>query len=194
MKYGYCNGYHLSVVTPPAVEPITLDEALVQCHANQGVEDEWFYETIKAVRLDAEMFVRRAFIEQTLRVTFDKFPSIPILLPRPPLISVESVSLYDIYNVETVIDISNLYVDTFNCPGRISINSGYSLPSVSLRELNSIVIQYKAGYGTTPDDVPNNLKQAMLLHLGFLYESRSGEPEPINEQYECLLKRQRLYL
>ena len=194
MKYGYCNGYHFSVVTEPAVEPLSLDQALVQCHANAGVEDDWFYDAITAVRRDAEMFTRRAFIEQTLRITFDTMPCLPVLLPRPPLIEVESVSFFDLDDIETVMDAGDLLVDTFNCPGRLSFNNGVSVPGVSLRQLNSVVIQYKAGYGTTADDVPRNFKQAMLLHLGFLYDSRSGEPEPINEQYENLLNRQRLYL
>lgn len=189
-----CRNFHLSIVTEPAIEPITLDEALVQCHANQGVEDDWFYATIKAVRRDAELFTRRAFIEQSLRLTFDCLPDFPILLPRPPLIEVTSFSLFDIEDTETSISTSDLLIDTYSSPGRIAINAGYSFPTVSLRELNSIVIVYKAGYGTTADLVPDNLKQAMLLHLGYLYDARSGEPEPINEQYEDLLYRQKMWL
>lgn len=194
MKFGYCQDYHFSVVTPPAIEPITLDQALVQCHANQGVEDDWFIDTITAVRQDAENFTRRAFIEQTLRVSFDGWPCFPVLLPRPPLIEIESVTLYDLEDSSTSINTSDLLIDVYSSPGRFTINSGYSLPSVSLRAVNSVVIQYKAGYGSSADDVPRNFKQAMLLHLGYLYECRSGEPAPITEQYKCLLNRQRMYL
>lgn len=194
MAFGYCQDYHFSVVTPPAVEPISLDQALVQCHANQGVEDDWFTETIKTVRQDAELYTRRAFIEQTLRISFDTWPCFPVLLPRPPLIEIESVTLYDLEDSSTSINVSDLLVDVYSSPGRFSFNSGYSVPSISLRELNSVVIQYKAGYGSIADDVPRNFKQAMLLHLSYLYESRSGEPAPINEQYENLLNRQRMYL
>lgn len=194
MTYGYCQDYHLSIVTPPAIEPITLDQALAHCHANSGVEDNWFIDQIKTVRQDAELFMRRAFIEQTLRVTFDTLPNFPILLPRPPLIEIESVTFYDLEDSSTAVDIADLLIDTFSNPGRFTINSGVSLPSVSLREINSIVIQYKAGYGSSADDVPRNIKQAMLLQLGYFYECRSGEAKDITQQYENLLNRQRIYL
>ena len=195
MTYGYCADYHLSIVTEPAIEPVTLDEALVQCHANQGVEDDWFYSKISACRRDAEKYMRRAFIEQTLRITFDAWPNLPILLPRAPLISVESFKLYDTEDAETTIGTSNLLVDNYSSPARLSINSGYSIPSVSLRELNSIIIEYKAGYGTTADVVPDEVKAAILLQLGYLYNCRSGEEQaPITEQWKCLLDRSKLYL
>lgn len=190
----YCNKYHLSIVTAPTVEPITLDEALVQCHANQGVEDDYFYDLIRTVREDAEKFTRRAFIEQSLRITFDGLPAFPIMIPRPPLIEVTSFSLFDIDDTETSIALSDLLIDTYSQPGRIALTHGYSLPSVTLRELNSIVIVYKAGFGTTATTVPRNAKMAMLMHLGYLNDCRSGEPEPITEEYECLLNRIRISL
>lgn len=191
----YCSDYHLSIVTPPAIEPLTLEQALVQCHANSGVEDDWFYETITAVREDAEKYQRRAYIEQTLRVTYDKLPSVmPILLPRPPLIEIESFSFFDVDDTESAVNLSDLLIDTYSQPGRVTFVNGYSMPSITLREINSIIIQYKAGYGDAADDVPRNIRQAMLLHLGYLYDCRSGEPEPITEEYHCLLNRQKIYL
>jgi uncharacterized phiE125 gp8 family phage protein len=190
----YCNKYHLSLVTAPAVEPISLDQALNQCHANEGVEDDWFYKTIKAVRLDAEAYQRRAYIEQTLRVTYDELPEFPIMIPRPPLIEITSFSLFDIENTETVISLSDLLIDTYSQPGRVALNFGYSLPGVTLRELNSVVIVYKAGYGTSASDVPDDMINAMLLHLGYLNDIRSGEAIAITEQYKNLLDRHRISL
>lgn len=192
----YCSGYHLSVVTEPAAEPISLDEALVQCHANAGVEDDWFYKTISVCRRDAEAFTRRAFIEQTLRITFDCWPGrFPILLPRPPLIEINSVSVYDTDSVETVIDPGNLLVDTFNSPGRVTFISGYSGPGVTLREINSFVIEYKAGYGATAANVPEDFQHAILLQLGYMYGIRNGEePVPINDQWKYLLYRHKMWL
>lgn len=190
----YCNKYKMSIVTGPSVEPISLTEALVQCHANSGVEDDWFYAAITAVRQDAEAFQRRAYIEQTIRLTFDNFPIFPIYLPRPPLIEVTSFSLYDVDDTQSVISLSDLQIDTYSQPARIDLTYGYSFPSITLRSLNSIVIEYTAGYGTTADDVPKDIRQAMLLHLGYLYDCRSGEADPITEQYENLLNRHRIWL
>jgi uncharacterized phiE125 gp8 family phage protein len=190
----YCNKYHLSLVTAPAVEPISLDQALAQCHANEGVEDDWFYETIKAVRQAAESFQRRAYIEQTLRVTYDELPAFPIMIPRPPLIEITSFSLFDTENTETVISLSDLLIDTYSQPGRVALNFGYSLPGITLRELNSVVIVYKAGYGSSASDVPTDMIKAMLLHLGYLNDIRSGEAIPITEQYQNLLNKHRISL
>lgn len=186
--------WHVSIVTPPAIEPVTLDQALVQCHANAGIEDDWFTDAIRAAREEAEIYQRRAYIEQTVQLTFDTWPIMPILLPRAPTTEVISIKIYDIEDVETTIDVSNFLIDYDTCPARMTTISGYSLPSISLRDLASIKIQYTAGYGSSRDDVPRNIRQAILFYVAYMYENRSAEEEVVPKQFFHLLAPQRMYL
>src|SRR5690554_3177697 len=99
----------LKLFTAPAVEPVTLDEALTQCHADAGIEDAWFTATIKAAREAAETFQRRAYITQVWDLSFDAKPDLPVYIPRSPIISVDSIKVYDEENTETVCDLSDFF-------------------------------------------------------------------------------------
>lgn len=200
-----CTNGHLTIVTPPSVEPVTLDDALEHCHANSGVEDNWFNRIIKAARIEAESFQRRAYIEQTLQLSFDQVPNFPIYLPRPPLIDVTGISVFDMENVETALTLTDFLIDTDSQPGRIMANYDFSYPGISNREMKSMVITYKAGYGSDASTVPDDVKNAMLFYIGYLYDHRAGElsyrfnvresefrREP--KQFYDLLAKQRIYL
>jgi uncharacterized phiE125 gp8 family phage protein len=186
--------WHLSVVTPPSIEPVTLEEAIGQCHANSGVEDDWFRRAITTARLQAEMYQRRAYINQTLQLSFDTWPKLPIYFPRSPVSEILSVKAYDIENTETVISISNFLIDYSTSPARLTLMYGYQWPDISLRDINSIQIQYTAGYGDSRSDIPPDVKQAILLYVDYLYENRAGETKVVPKQFYHKLAPQRLYL
>lgn len=186
--------WHVSIITPPAIEPVTLEQALTQCSANSGTEDDWFYDAIRAAREEAEIYQRRAYIDQTIQLTFDTWPAMPILLPRSPVSEVLSFKLYDIEDTETSISLSNLLIDYTTSPARLTTISGYTLPSVSLRDIASIKIQYTAGYGSTRDDVPRNIRQAILFYVAYMYNNKSAEVDVVPKQFLHMLAPQRMYL
>lgn len=189
-----CKNWHVSIVSPPLIEPVTLDEVLEHCHANPGVEDDWFQRQIVAARQEAEIRQRRAYIEQTILLTIDNWPDMPILLPRSPVISVDSVKVYDLDNVETVVDVADFYIDYDTNPVRMDFNNGETWPGVSLRNLSPIHIQYTAGYGSLRSDVPDYVKGAILIYIDHMNNNRGGEvPKVPKAFYDCLDK-QRIYL
>lgn len=167
----------VKVITPPTVEPVTLAEALQHCHAINSVEDTWFTMAIQAAREAAENYQHRSYLEQTLELTFDEYPETPILLPLGPTIeaSVASIKIYDTANVETSLTLTDFFIDTDSQPARISFDYGNTWPSTLLRSHSSVVIQYKAGYGTTAASVPMSVKFAILLYIGHWYENRACE-------------------
>lgn len=186
--------WHVSIVTPPAIEPITLDQALEHCHANSGIEDDWFRDAITAARQEAEIYQRRAYIEQTIQLSFDTWPELPIYLPRAPAIEVSSVKLYDLEDTETSITTTNFLIDYSTSPARLTTIHGYEWPGVSLRDINSIQIQYTAGYGTAATDVPPKIRNAILFYIGYMYENRAAEIERVPPQFYHMLAPQRMYL
>lgn len=189
-----CITGNIKVTTPPAIEPITLDDALEHCKANSGTEDNWFYRAIKAARTVAEKYQRRAYIEQTLQVTFNVIPDSPIYLPRSPVISVDNVNVIDIDDIATAIATTNYTIDLDSNPARLYTIDGYSYPTITTRAIKSFIITYTAGYGSTADSVPDDVKAALLLYVGYLYNNKSGEISEVPKQFYNLLAPSRLYL
>src|SRR4051812_29149332 len=64
----------LVVVTPPAAEPITLDEAKAQCRVDTTDDNALLTSLIVTAREYCEHVTRRAFINRTLDGFFDTLP------------------------------------------------------------------------------------------------------------------------
>jgi uncharacterized phiE125 gp8 family phage protein len=184
---------HLKVITPPTVEPVTLAEACNQCHAEQGIEDAWFIDTIKAAREACENFQWRAYNNQVIELSFDELPEMPITLPRSPVSAVTSVEIYDIDNVKTTMSLSDFFIDLDSEPARLSFNYGKTWPAVNSRYLSAVKMRYTAGYGAAASAVPSTVKKAMLLYIAYMYENRSGEVVEIPRAFYDLLRPERLY-
>ena len=163
----------LKLITEPAAEPVTLAEAKSHLRITANDEDALVEVWIKAAREYCEGYQNRAYITQTWELALDSFPSERIMkIPLPPLQSVTSIKYYDPEGTETVFPTDDYEVDAYNQPGRISLGYGKSWPSTTLRPLNGVIIEFKAGYGDTADTIPEKVKQAIKVLIGELYEHR----------------------
>lgn len=186
----------LTLVTQPAVEPVSLAEAKAHLRVDGPDEDGLITALIAAARQAAEAYTRRAFITQTWRLTLDKFPgkAVPwwngvrqgadiaapgdfITLPRPPLRSVTSLKAYDDADNATTMAASDYYVDTDSEPGRVVLRSGKTWPAVE-RVANGVDIVFTAGYGGQAVDVPQAIREGILLHIAAMFEHRGDERMP----------------
>jgi uncharacterized phiE125 gp8 family phage protein len=165
----------LVLVTPPANEPVTVEEAMEHLRVD-GLEEVLLVEgLVRAAREYAETFTGRALITQVWDWTLDCWPrGNTIELPRPPLQSVDSVKYLDEDGAEHTVNASSYLVDTTNRPGRIRLRTNQSWPTDTLREISAITIRFSAGYGDDAEDVPQTIHQAMLLMIGDLYENREA--------------------
>lgn len=163
----------IKIITPPASEPVLLADAVLHCRIDGTEENALVTALIVAAREYCEKYSGRAYITQTIRASFDGWPVFPVRLPRPPLASVASIKYYGEDNTEYTLDAAAYYVDTDSEPGRIALTSGISLPAVTLRDINAVQITYTAGYGLAAA-VPQRVKQAMLLLIGYWYQNREA--------------------
>ncbi len=169
--------WRISPVTPPEVEPVSGTDD-VEPHIRLDIDDDNKYidGLIRDARLYLEQIVTsRSWLRQTWRMTLDRWPDRRFIrLPRPPLIDVDvdGVTYVDADDAVHVLSPDDYIVDTSLTPGRIVLRHGASWPSVHLRESGAITIEYAAGYGDDPDDVPGDLKRALLLLVGSWYEQR----------------------
>jgi uncharacterized phiE125 gp8 family phage protein len=166
----------LVIVTPPAAEPLTLAMAKAHLRVDSTDEDTWITTAIQAAREDAEGYTERAFVTQALRLYLDSFPY-SIDLPRPPVQSVESITYLDADGAEQTLAESEYQTDLVRAPDsptppRILPAYGKSWP-VTRAVPNAVWIDYTAGYGAGPDNVPARLRAGMLLNLGDAFENRS---------------------
>jgi hypothetical protein len=183
-------------VTAPSAEPITLAEAKAWLHVDGTEEDALILGLIQAARSYVETFTRRALITQTFELSFDAFPGggrvhcgrvsetrggtylgREIKLPRPPLLSVQSVKYYDTDGALQTFSTSAYHVDTRSQPGRVVLHQDYDWPDTDVRP-NAVIVAYTAGYGATAAHVPASLKTAIRMivadHFKFRETKISG--------------------
>lgn len=162
----------IKLVTGPASEPVSLDEAKAQLRVDGSDDDTFISGLIAAAREHVEQTARRALITQTWHLSLDGWPSCDeIELPKPPLQSVTSLIYKDSVGAQTTLPTANYIVDSDSQPGRVVLAYGQSWPSGTLYPANPIQVTYVAGYGAA-SDVPAWAKQAMKLIIGHWYENR----------------------
>jgi len=142
----------VKIIESPKTEPVSLDELKRHLRIVHDDEDDTLLTYLKSATRYAESTLTwRAFVEQELELTLDKFAD-EIRLPRPPLLEVTSFTYFDKDNVEQTVD-SDIYIeDTDSEPGRIIKADGKIWPS-DLRQINAVKIRYKAGYPPHVEEV-----------------------------------------
>ncbi len=168
----------LTIVTEPALEPLNLvdiEEHLRISETSTGSEDAVLLTFLTAARRYCELDQGLAYLEQTWNLILDDFPRGDFIkIPRPPLLSVTHVKSYGVGGTAATMTAGNYIVDTDSRPGRVHLGFGEIWPSTILRPANGVEVQFVAGYGSAQSSVPTELKQAIKLVIGHMYEHREG--------------------
>ena len=159
-------------------EPITTAEVKAWGKIDTDAEDTVIESLIIAVRQAAEAWLGRTLIEQTIISHIDYWPSEPLKLPRPPLISVTSISLLTEEGVSSVYSSNNYYVRTDIEPGEVVIKNGCVPPVNTDRYHGGIKILHVNGYSDDASELDQLLKQGLIEWVLFAIESRIVSREP----------------
>lgn len=176
----------LTLVTGPSTEPVTLAEAKAHCRVAISDDDGLIAGYIIAARMHLETETRRAFMTQTYDATFDyEWPRVwdrckvdyrpQITLPKAPLQSVTSVTYVDDAGASQTLATDQYRVSANGIEGLIEPAYNVSWPTVR-EQMGCVTVRFVCGYGANPSDVPEPLRQAILLLVGHFYENR----EPVN--------------
>ena len=161
------------VTSPPALEPVTLAEARAHLRVTTTAEDALIERLVATARAEVERLTRRALINQGWRLYLDSWPPGRVVrFPVAPVASVDSLTVYDKDGLPVVLP-PDTYTPRLNSepPGfAVATGAGGLAP-------NGIEIDFTAGYGAAADDVPEPLRQAVLLLAGFWFERRDGLAE-----------------
>ncbi len=168
--------YGLVRTAAPTAEPIPLEgDGGAKAHLKVDIPDNdgLIRGYLATARAYAEKVTGRQLMPASWRMTLDRFPLWEIRPPKPPLLGVTSVTYVDAQtgNV-TTLDPALYLVNTTREPGLIEPAFGTVWPTARWQS-GAVVIDYTAGYASA-DLVPETVKQAILLHLGWLYYQREA--------------------
>lgn len=161
----------IDIITPPAAEPITVEEAKHHLRVIGPDDDAQIGAMITAARVMVENRLNRALMPQTIRATADAFGGY-VVLPRPPLLGVTSVSYVDSTGATQTLAPGGYVVDTTREPPRLNAPYGVAWPDTRAQR-GAVTVTYQAGY---PDaaSVPAPIKQWMLLAIASMYAHRES--------------------
>lgn len=149
----------LTLIDPPAVEPLTLAEAKAHLRFPYSDEDTLIEALISAAREMAESTTQRALVQQTWRQIEDQPPRV-VLLRKWPVLEVVSIKAdgvaVELAAVETV----------------VGDNACVAMANGSIWPGRRLEIEYRSGFGADGAEVPKTIKQWMLLQVGTLFENR----------------------
>lgn len=161
----------LVLVDAPAVEPLDATEVRDRLGGiPASVSDETLDAFIKAARetLDGpDSYLERALIAQTWKLLLDGgFPSEPIRIPLPPLISIVAVRYVDAAGIVQTVPEEHYQVLEGARP-QLCPAFGFSWPATRC-QLSAVEIEFVAGYGDAPEDVPEPIRSAIALQVSHL--------------------------
>ncbi|WP_047575626.1 head-tail connector protein [Pseudomonas syringae] len=161
----------LQILIEPTEQPVTLAQAKqhLRIGPDETDQDDEVNLRIRAASRRVGKITQRALTTQSWRLILDCFPKGAILIPLPPLQSVESVKYTDVFGVEQTLPESDYLVNPFGLIGRISMVAGKSWPATIAQEM-ALRIEFTAGYLVVPEDIVS----AVLLLLGHLDQNREA--------------------
>lgn len=150
-------------------EPVTTAEAKTHLRIDHTDDDTYIGSLITAARNIAENYTNRAFYTQTWVQTMSYFPREILELKRGYVQSVSSLKYYNDANSQVTWASSNYTVNTSGDIGYIDADNDF--PTDLYDRSDAIEITYVSGWSQIAD-IPQAIKQAILLIVGHLYENR----------------------
>ena len=155
--------------SPGGTGIVTTSEAKTHLKVDTTADDTLIGNLIAAAVESAQIFTNRFFLITQITQYGDKWDDISVLF-KSKVDSIVSVKYYDSDNSLQTLATSVWLGDMAHQPARIGLKPNQSFPSLADR-INAIEVTYKVGYGVAAD-VPDGIKQAVLLTIGNWYENR----------------------
>lgn len=167
----------ITILTPPASEPITLAEAKLFLRIDQTAEDPLITTLIAAAREAVEVACGRALITRRVRESLDIWRRDSIggaVLGLGPVTNVVAVRLIADNGSQSVIDPARYRLEGAGDRPRLVFEAG--VPA-TLRSAGGIEIEYDAGYAASAASLPVALRIATMQIVAALYETRLGQTQ-----------------
>ena len=159
------------VITPASIYPVSLTEAKSHLKVDTTADDAYITSIIKAATQLSEEYTNRFFINTVIDQTCSDFAQLQTLF-KSKVSAVAHVKYYDSDNSLQTLS-ATVYDAQLNYePSQIQLAENQSFPRITSRN-DAVVARYTVGYGTA-SDVPEIIKQAILLTIGNFYQNRNS--------------------
>ncbi len=189
--------YSYRVTVPPVKKPVQLTTFKAHIKKTNSSEDALLCVYLDAAVGYAEKLMRRDLITRTYETFRDFFPQpwqnegyyhwgiVPskatittsvgentgFEIRKSPLQSVESIE-YLVDNVLTAVSSSVYYNTVEDDYSEILSLPGQDWPDNADRRMQTVKITFKAGFGDSETDIPNDIRTAILGHATALWKNR----------------------
>jgi uncharacterized phiE125 gp8 family phage protein len=190
-----------SIITPATLKALTVQEVKDYLRVDSSDEDTLLGVLIDAATQIGEHYLGRFLLTTVIEEFYDFFPVYKtgvdpfqgdkniIYLSRGPVQSVASVKYVDGNGDEQTVSASDYATDLVSEPARIMPDQGWQATKDTV---NAVIVRYTCGY-TQASDVPANIKVALLLIIGEMYEKRVDSVHRLPTASEHLLNPYRVF-
>lgn len=153
------------------VWPVSLDAVKANAQIYHSEDDSVIEEKIAEATDAVEALAKIAFVRQKRRCVLDASPiGRQVELPLGPVTSVDSVSYVDSAGAVQSVDVASVRIAGHAWPPVISLRTDW--PAADDDDAAPYTIDYWAGYGTSPNDVPARWRQVIKAYATVLWEHR----------------------
>lgn len=160
----------LTLIAPPAGEPVTVAELKAHLKVDGTAEDALIAGFILAARQAIESRFGVAVLSQGWRLTLDAAPRGDLILPLAPVASIDSVGVRRGATIETLGP--SLYEVETGAIGRLRL-----LGAAPQGRLGGLIVAFTAGWPGV-SSVPGELTYAIRTLAAHYYENRENGPDP----------------
>jgi len=190
-----------TIITPASIQALTVQEVKDFLRVDSDAEDTLLGVLISASTEMAEHYLGRFLLTTVIEEFYDFFPMSRvaaepfrgdrniIYLSRGPVQSIAYLKYIDGNGDEITVTASDYRTDLVSEPARIMPQHGWYGTKDTV---NAVITRYTCGY-TQASDVPGNIKMAMLLMIGEMYEKRVDSVHRLPTASEYLLNPFRVF-
>lgn len=173
----------LSLLSPPLAGPIPLADAKAWLRIEHDDDDASIASLLDACTLHLEAVAGIRLITQSWRQYADAMPHCGTLrLEAGPVRQVTAMRWFDANGDGVEVPAESIILDKAGTPPRLRVLENID-PAPAI---NGIEIDLLVGFGDTGNEVPDNLKRALLLLLAHAYEFRgavAASAQPASEPH-----------
>ena len=178
------------VITAATGLPVTLMEVKNDLGIYHTERDDVLQTMTEAAVAFSEKFTGQIFRypPETVEQAFADFTNTD--LNYGPVSGVTQVTYFNSSNEETTLPTGNYTVINHGMPGRVEYDGMISVPAIYGRR-DAVRVRYTAGYATA-NDVPADVRTAIILTVRHLYESAGNQVKQMPTTAEWLLRNHRI--
>jgi uncharacterized phiE125 gp8 family phage protein len=185
------NWIRLRRIEAPADLAVTLETFKADRRIDYTEEDDLLELKLRAAidAIEGPSGVGIVLITQKWRLSLDAFPHCwprYITVPLGPVQSIDSITYTDDAGAPQTLAADRYAFDLDASPLRIDPVRSTTWPVIHCRP-GAVKIEFTAGFGDTPDDVPADLRAAVLLTAGHWNENREATVSVTGQMIEIPL-------